>query len=108
MADAGRIKEICQAVYFPIKDYSMSDLIVVNGGLMSILCSATEVELKACNIDPTEATQSIAICENNIALLIEQISPFLEPTVDNIDSLLIAVSFSIFSIWRWFSAQHNS
>ena len=70
----------------------MWDLLLVNGGLMSILCNATEGELKACSIDPVEATRSIAICEGNIALLIERINPFLEPSATNIDALLISVS----------------
>lgn len=92
MADASKLKDICQSVYFPVKGYSMPDLILVNGGLMSILCNATEAELKSCDIDPADAAGSIAICESNIALLIERISPFLEPTVTNIDALLISVS----------------
>jgi hypothetical protein len=92
MADASKLKEICQAVYFPIKGYSISDFLLVNGGLMSILCNATEAELKVCDIDPVEATQNISICESNIDLLIERINPFTEPTVTNIDALLISVS----------------
>jgi hypothetical protein len=92
MADATKLKDICQSVYFPIKGYSMSDLLIVNGGLMSLLCNATEAQLRECNIDPAEASRSITICESNIALLIERISPFLEPTGTNIDALLISVS----------------
>ncbi len=92
MADAAKLKDICQAVYFPIKGYSMSDLLIVNGGLMSLLCNATEAELKACEIDPDEASRSITICETNISSLIERISPFLEPTTTNIDALLMSVS----------------
>jgi hypothetical protein len=46
MADANKLKEICQAVYFPTKGYSISDFLLVNGGLISILCNATEAELK--------------------------------------------------------------
>ncbi|KAE9368960.1 hypothetical protein N431DRAFT_561255 [Stipitochalara longipes BDJ] len=95
MADATKLKDICQLVYFPIKGYSMSDLLIVNGGLMSLLCNATEAELKECDIDPAEATRSITICETNISLLIERISPFLEPTVTNIDALLISVQILI-------------
>jgi hypothetical protein len=61
MADASKLKEICQSVYFPIKGYSISDFLLVNGGLMSILCNATEAELKVCDIDPAEAARSIVI-----------------------------------------------
>jgi len=64
---------------------------------MSILCNATEAELKVCDIDPAEATRSIVICESNIALLIERINPFTEPTVTNIDALLISVSVAFVS-----------
>lgn len=95
MADASKLKEICQSVYFPIKGYSISDFLLVNGGLMSILCNATETELKVCDIDLAEATRSIVICESNIALLIERINPFTEPTVTNIDALLISVQILI-------------
>ena len=70
----------------------MYDLILVNGGLMSILCNSTEAELNTSNIDLAEASRSITLCETNIALLIEQINPFLEPTATNIDALLVSVS----------------
>lgn len=76
MADANKLKEICQAVYFPIKGYSISDFLLVNGGLISILYNATEAKLKVWDIDPIEAMQNISICESNIAILVERINPF--------------------------------
>ena len=92
MLDADRFKVVCQNVYFPINGYSMSDFIIANGGLISILENATDLELKACNIDSRDAAEGIAICERNVDAAIENLSPFLEPTLSNIEGLLFAVS----------------
>jgi hypothetical protein len=90
MAYAMKVKDICQAVYSPIKGYKLSDLLLISGGLMSILCNADEAGLKARNINPAEAIRSIAVFERNSSWLIERINPFLEPTVINIDVLLMS------------------
>ena len=86
-----RFKESCQRVFFPATGYSMSDFIVVNGGLLGIMQTATDDQLRKCNIDPACIPEAIVLCESNVMRTIEKLNPFLEPSISSIEGLIFGV-----------------
>lgn len=62
---------------------------------MGFLGSSTEGERKLCSLDPVESAEAFKLCCNNVTTTIGRLSPFLEPTVSNIEALLFGVSLNL-------------
>ncbi|KAH8587449.1 hypothetical protein B0O99DRAFT_678074 [Bisporella sp. PMI_857] len=95
MADIDRFKEICQRVYFPVEGYSIADFIVANCGLLGVLQSASQESFELCNVDPTSIPEAISMCQQNITSTLTKLTPFLEPSIFNIEALLFATYVAI-------------
>lgn len=89
--DLSRYKEACQRVYFPLDGYTLSDFIIVNGGLFDICNETPEADLKAFDISTKEATDMAAMCESNVSAAIARMGLFIEPSLDNIQCLIAGV-----------------
>lgn len=99
MIEMPQFKTICQKVYFPLTGYTVSDFVIVNGGLLSILSRATNAELKSCGIEPKDAVDAFALCERNVMAVIDNLGLFVEATLANIRILLLGVSAEFFYFW---------
>ncbi|GAB7351866.1 hypothetical protein MBLNU459_g2419t2 [Dothideomycetes sp. NU459] len=62
LLEFSRFKGKCQTVYFPLNGYTLSDFIIVNGGLFDILSDAPEADLNFCGIDSAQADEAVAMC----------------------------------------------
>ena len=84
-------RETCQRYYFPVNGYSISDFIIINGGIMGIIGLANAEQLGAHGIEPADAARVVEMCSNNVSLTISKLSIYLEPKIANIESLLYGV-----------------
>ncbi|GAB7351867.1 hypothetical protein MBLNU459_g2419t1 [Dothideomycetes sp. NU459] len=108
LLEFSRFKGKCQTVYFPLNGYTLSDFIIVNGGLFDILSDAPEADLNFCGIDSAQADEAVAMCENNVSSAIAKMDPYIEPTLGHIEALLIGTNLAIYRsrpqlAWRFVS-----
>lgn len=87
--------EKCQKVYFPIDGYSKADFITVHAVLVFIIRASSESDFLQLGISPSEARETIKLCQRNVRTALEQSSLFLEPCIDNILALVHGVSPSL-------------
>lgn len=88
--------DLCRTVYFPTEDFSDATFAVVNAMLYNLFVEqhslAKEVALR------DEYNSYVAICKANLETTLANFPLFLSPRVENVQALLLGVSFSFSNI----------
>ncbi len=86
----------CQNIYFPIDGYSSADFIIMHATLICFLRNTSDSDLQYLGLSRSAALATLTLCQKNIDAAAERLSVFLQPCIDNIQALMLAVS----CIWK--------
>ncbi|KAH8674512.1 hypothetical protein BGZ60DRAFT_429510 [Tricladium varicosporioides] len=87
--------EICQKIYFPIDGYSRSEFMIFSYGSAFLLENVNMQTLVDYGIKIGEMEECLALCKQNQMVILEHMGLFLEPCLNNIQTLLLGSSFAI-------------
>ncbi|KZL70781.1 fungal specific transcription factor domain-containing protein [Colletotrichum tofieldiae] len=85
--------EMCQQVYFPTEECSLSTFIIVNSGLCNIFRDFDDDAIRDMDIEATVVAHSISTCAANVRRAVVCLRLTLDPTFENIVALLLSVQF---------------
>ncbi|KAH6670441.1 hypothetical protein B0J14DRAFT_565206 [Halenospora varia] len=87
--------ETCQKIYFPIDGYSLSEFMIFSYGSAFLLENVNMKTLVDYGIKTEEAEECLALCKRNAMAILEHMGLFLEPCLNNIQTLLLGSTFAI-------------
>lgn len=82
---------MCQQVYFPTEEYSLSAFIIVNSGLCNLFRDFSNDTMDELGLDTVEVAKSVSICAANVRRAAVDLRLALDPTFENILALLLSV-----------------
>ncbi|KAH7242658.1 hypothetical protein BKA59DRAFT_457226 [Fusarium tricinctum] len=84
--------KMCQQVYFPTGECSLSAFIIVNSGLCNLFRDFSNDIIDELGLDAAEVAKSVSICAANVRRAAVDLSLALDPTFENILALLLSAS----------------
>lgn len=92
LEDAHSFADLCQKIYFPADDYSLASWVIVNCGLFYLFRDSDQSQRKAMELDTTQINQYSTLCDSNITAAVQRMRLLIEPTVENMEALVLAGS----------------
>ena len=86
-----RFQELCQRVYFPTEDYSISVWIIVHCGLFYLFWCADKSTLPKFGLTAEDVDQCRKHSAVNAESAIQRLRVCTDPTLDNTEALILAV-----------------
>ncbi|WQF85654.1 hypothetical protein CDEST_10668 [Colletotrichum destructivum] len=84
--------DMCQQVYFPTDECTLSAFIIVNSGLCNLLRDLNDDTIKAMGLGTPTVASSISICATNVMRAVLDLRLTLDATFENILALLLSAS----------------
>lgn len=96
--DHAILENLCTKVYFPIKQYSKGELTLMNGLLAFVF--AEYANAPDTTLSSSDCIKYAKLCEQNFIAGLQDYECLVIPTLENIQCLMIGVSFmtSAFSV----------
>lgn len=86
-----RFQELCQRVYFPTEDYSISVWVIVHCGLFYLFWYADKSTLPQFGLTAEDVNECRKHSAVNAESAIQRLRVCMDPTLDNTEALILAV-----------------
>lgn len=99
--DLGELVSLCQRFYFPTDDYTVADFLTLNAALFLFISDLDESSAGQWQIGSTELTRDLELCMANLSTVARCLRMNMNPTIDNIQALVLTVCHVTFQPRLW-------